>query len=87
MPKTVSSPGPKSHGFCGQRGFQEAQVPRLDFDRRLKLEFRGSKVTSDAGFEARPYHEEHAKMFAPLGFLGKLEMDQIKALAQLIRMA
>ncbi len=26
MPRTVSSPGPKSHGFCGQRGFQEAQL-------------------------------------------------------------
>ncbi len=26
MPKTVSSPGPKSHGFWGRRGFQEAQV-------------------------------------------------------------
>ena len=25
MPRTVSSPGPKSHDFCGQRGFQEAQ--------------------------------------------------------------
>ena len=28
MPRTVSSPGPKSHGFCGRRGFQEAQPVR-----------------------------------------------------------
>ena len=27
MPRTVSSPGPKSHGFWGRRGFQEARVP------------------------------------------------------------
>ncbi len=26
MPRTVSSPGPKSHGICGQRGFQEVQL-------------------------------------------------------------
>ena len=26
MPRTVSSPGLKSHGFYGRRGFQEAQL-------------------------------------------------------------
>ena len=32
--------------------------------------------------EATPYFEEHAKMFGPLGFLGKLDPEQIDALGR-----
>jgi alkanesulfonate monooxygenase SsuD/methylene tetrahydromethanopterin reductase-like flavin-dependent oxidoreductase (luciferase family) len=32
--------------------------------------------------EATPYYQEHAKLFGPLGFLGRLKPEQIEALGQ-----
>ena len=46
------------------------------------ISFHLAPTREQAIREATPYYEEHAKMFAPLGFLGKLEPDQIEALAR-----
>ena len=48
----------------------------------LGLSFHLAATHEKAIEEARPYYEEHAKMFAPLGFLGKLEKSQLEALAR-----
>ncbi len=55
MPRTVSSPGPKSHGFCGKRGFQEAQYLRkllVHGARTVLLWSRRKKETRSLWLEA-----------------------------------
>ncbi len=42
---------------------------RVDFDRRPKLEFHGSKVTSDAGF---PAYRERDHALGPAGMAGSI---------------
>ena len=37
MPRTVSSPGPKGHGFWGRRGFQAAQPARALWHARMVM--------------------------------------------------
>lgn len=44
------------------------------------ISFHLAATKEDAIRQARPYYEEHAKMFAPLGFLGWLKKEQIEAL-------
>ncbi len=46
------------------------------------ISFHLAKTREEAIRQARPYYEEHAKMFGPLGFLGKLKKEQLIALAQ-----
>ena len=46
------------------------------------ISFHLAPTREQAIAEARPFYEEHAKMFAPLGFLGKLENYQVEALGK-----
>lgn len=46
------------------------------------ISFHLAPTHEQAISEARPYYEEHAKMFGPLGFLGPLEKSQIEALGR-----
>ena len=48
----------------------------------LGFSFHLAPTREQALNEARPYYEEHAKMFGPLGFLGRLEKSQIAALGR-----
>ena len=48
----------------------------------LGLSFHLAPTREQAIEEARPFYEEHAKMFGPLGFLGPLKDSQIEALGR-----
>ena len=48
----------------------------------LGITFHLADTKEQAIKEARPFYEEHAKMFGPLGFLGKLSPDQIEAIGR-----
>ena len=46
------------------------------------ISFHLAPTREQAIREATPYYEEHAKMFGPLGFLGRLDADQVAALGR-----
>ena len=46
------------------------------------ISFHLADTEQQATDEARPFYEEHAKMFGPLGFLGRLSDEQIAALGE-----
>ncbi len=48
----------------------------------MGLSFHLAPTHEQAVREATPYYEEHVKMFAPLGFLGRLEKEQHLALME-----
>jgi alkanesulfonate monooxygenase SsuD/methylene tetrahydromethanopterin reductase-like flavin-dependent oxidoreductase (luciferase family) len=46
------------------------------------ISFHLARTQEEGIRQARPYYEEHAKMFGPLGFLGKLKDEQIAAIGR-----
>jgi hypothetical protein len=57
VPRYLSTPeSGKEHGVMGDpTGEADTVALRLDFDRRLLLQFRGPAITSDAGLQ--PYRQ------------------------------
>ena len=69
------------------RAFQEAHA-RAGIETELGenlcfgISFHLAETQEQAVAQARPFYEEHAKMFGPLGFLGRLSDEQIAALGE-----
>jgi alkanesulfonate monooxygenase SsuD/methylene tetrahydromethanopterin reductase-like flavin-dependent oxidoreductase (luciferase family) len=69
------------------RAFQEAHA-RAGIETALGenlcfgISFHLAETQEQAVAQARPFYEEHAKMFGPLGFLGRLSDEQIAALGE-----
>jgi alkanesulfonate monooxygenase SsuD/methylene tetrahydromethanopterin reductase-like flavin-dependent oxidoreductase (luciferase family) len=67
--------------------YQQAQqragidVP-LGTDLCFGISFHLAPTREQAIAEATPYYHEHAKMFAPLGFMGPMEDGQLEALGR-----
>ncbi len=65
-----------------QEAWKRAGVEkRLGEGLALGVSFHLAPTAEQAIREARPYFEEHAKMFGPLGFIGPLSDEQLAALA------
>ena len=69
------------------RAFQEAHrragiESELGENLCLGISFHFASTEKQAIAQAKPYYEEHVKLFGPLGFLGPLSDDQHVALAQ-----
>jgi amidase len=64
MPKTLSSPGPKSHGFCGRRSFQETQVAAVEKTAK-QLETLGHGVeVAEPDYDVEALGESFMAIFA-----------------------
>jgi alkanesulfonate monooxygenase SsuD/methylene tetrahydromethanopterin reductase-like flavin-dependent oxidoreductase (luciferase family) len=48
----------------------------------LGISYHLAPTKEQAIAEATPYYQEHAKMFGPLGFLGRLKPEQVEALGE-----
>ena len=48
----------------------------------LGISFHIAETREKAIKEATPFYQEHAKMFGPLGFLGKLTDEQVEAISR-----
>jgi alkanesulfonate monooxygenase SsuD/methylene tetrahydromethanopterin reductase-like flavin-dependent oxidoreductase (luciferase family) len=69
------------HAF--QRAHERAGIQtKLGENLCLGISYHIAPTREQAIREATPFYEEHAKMFGPLGFLGKLRPEQVEAISR-----